>query len=114
MKLLVDEDTQSKRLLRQLEQAGHDVQSVNSLGQNGMTDDEVFALAQQHQRVILTHNCGDFQQICQREKTHCGVVGIFRERVNKFADAAIIAALQKLEDAIPDIADQFQVLNQWK
>ncbi|GHU28580.1 hypothetical protein FACS189497_04400 [Betaproteobacteria bacterium] len=60
MKLLVDEDSQSHRQLEALRAAGHDTLSVAELERNGAPDSELFALAQELQRVLLTHNAADF------------------------------------------------------
>lgn len=46
MKLLVDEDTQARRLLDALCHAGHDVLSVAELGCNVLPDAQVFAHTQ--------------------------------------------------------------------
>lgn len=60
MKLLVDEDSQARRLLDAPRHAGHDVLSVAELGCNGLPDAQVFAQAQAQGRTLLTHNVADF------------------------------------------------------
>ncbi len=66
MKLLVDEDSQARRLLDALRHAGHDVLSVAELGCNGLPDAQVFAQAQAQGRTLLTHNVADFLALAQQ------------------------------------------------
>lgn len=55
MKLLLDENIAPKAK-QLLEQFGHDVESIFSLSQRGLDDPAIFSLAQQHSRVLITHN----------------------------------------------------------
>ena len=54
MRLLVDEDSQSKRLVHLLREAGHDVLTVAEVGLKAHEDAEVFAFAKREERVVLT------------------------------------------------------------
>lgn len=59
MRLFLDENITLKAA--QLFQGyGHDVVSVQSLGLKGITDEEVFNIAQAQNRVLITHNGRDF------------------------------------------------------
>jgi predicted nuclease of predicted toxin-antitoxin system len=54
MRLLLDEDSQWKRLVRLLRDVGHDVQTVTEAGLIARPDAEVLAFARQESRVLLT------------------------------------------------------------
>ena len=60
IKLLINEDSQDKRLVRLLKEAGHDVVTASEAGLMGKPDSEVFQYAMARNHVILTQNCQDF------------------------------------------------------
>lgn len=116
MRLLVDEDTQARRLLDALRQAGHDVLSVAEWGGNGLPDAQVFAHAQHQQRVLLTHNVVDFLALARQAPQHAGVLAIFRDgdprKTMGYAD--IVRAIGALEAAQVPVPAQFHILNHWR
>ncbi len=115
MKLLVDEDTQSDRLLAMLRAAGHDVLSVAELGKNGAADTEIFGLAQQLKRVVLTHNVADFQVLAEKA-THEGLLVIHRgnDFAKNMSREAVVRAISTLEGSGVPIAGQIHSLNHWQ
>lgn len=116
MKLLVDEDTQARRLLDALRHAGHDVASVAELGGNGLPDAQVFALAQDQQRALLTHNVADFLALAQQAEGHAGVLAIFRDGNprNTMGYEQIVRAIGALQAAGLPVQGQFHILNHWR
>jgi predicted nuclease of predicted toxin-antitoxin system len=116
MKLLIDEDSQSHRQIDVLRAAGHDVVSVAELNRNGAPDNEVFSLAQELDRVLLTHNAADFLALARHYGSHAGLIVVFRDgnpRNNMNYDS-IARAVGALESAGVPIRDQVNVLNHWQ
>lgn len=116
MKLLVDEDTQARRLLDALRHAAHDVGSVAELGCNGLPDAQVFAQAQSLGRALLTHNVADFLTLARQAETHAGVLAIFRDGNPRHTmnNEQIVRAIAALQAAGLPIEDQFHILNHWR
>ena len=116
MKLLVDEDSQARRLLDALRQAGHDVQSVAELGDNGLPDAHIFAQAQDLGRTLLTHNVADFLALARQAETHAGVLAVFRDGNPRHTmnHEQIVRAIAALEAAGLPLQDQFHILNHWR
>lgn len=116
MKLLVDEDSQARRLLDALRHAGHDVLSVAELGCNGQPDAQVFAQAQRLGRALLTHNVADFLALARQAEGHAGVLAIFRDGNPRhtMSHAQIVRAIAALEAAGLPLQGQFYILNHWR
>lgn len=116
MKLLVDEDSQARRLLDALRQAGHDVLSVAELGCNGLPDAQVFAQAQSQGRTLLTHNVADFLALARQAGGHAGVLAVFRDGNPRHSMdyEQIVRAIGVLEAAGLHVQGQFHILNHWR
>jgi hypothetical protein len=64
LRLLLDSDLSSHRLVRILEKARHDVLAAGFRDDLKQLDDEIlFAFAQAERRVTITHNTADFPDI---------------------------------------------------
>lgn len=115
LKLLIDEDTQDKVLVRLLRQAGHDVITVNEAGIMSQSDAKVLDYARKADRVLLTLNCRDFQALHTVNPHHPGILAIYQEAnlFKKMGFQAIIKAIANLETADVPIANQFISLNHW-
>ena len=70
LKLLIDEDSQAKRLVNLLQSAGHDVITVNEAGLMSKPDSVVLDYAIHKERVLLTRNCDDFQTLHKINPNH--------------------------------------------
>ncbi|MBN9405618.1 MAG: DUF5615 family PIN-like protein [Burkholderiales bacterium] len=116
MKLLVDEDSQARRLLDALRQAGHDVLSVAELGCNGLPDAQVFAQAQSQGRTLLTHNVADFLALARQAGGHAGVLAVFRDGNPRHTMdyGHIVRAIDALQAAGLPVQGQFHILNHWR
>ena len=116
LELLVDEDTSSKRLVRMLVDAGHDVVTVLSEGLQGSTDQEVLEQARDLERVVLTQNVGDFRELHDADPEHPGILGIFHERdpSGHMTYADIVRAIGNPESSGIEVASEFHVLNVWR
>lgn len=116
LNLLLDEDSQAKYLINLLQSAGHNVLTVNEIGIMGFSDDQVLDYSRQFKRCLLTRNCDDFYALHQANSTHPGIIAIYRDAdVSKnMSYQDIVKALNNLELAGVDLANQFIILNQWQ
>ena len=117
MKLLVDEDTKAKILMKLLRKAGHDVVSTQDLGIDTVEDPDVFAEAQKLGRVMLTKNTEHYLKLHkqQKESGHFGVLAIY-ENANPDKDMSyddIVNAVGNIETAKISLSNNFQSLNTW-
>ena len=63
LRLLLDEDIQAKLLVNLLKKAGHDVLTINDVNLTGQLDPMVLDYARQTNRILLTQNCHDFEDL---------------------------------------------------
>ena len=115
LKFLVDEDTQDKLLIKLLRQAGHEVLSVNEANLMGEDDPIVLNYALRNQRIVLTYNCDDFEELHEASSQHSGIIGIYRDDkyFKNMSFKQIVKAIANLEAAQIPVAGQFVNLNQW-
>ena len=112
----MDEDSLARALLNLLRADGHDVVSIGELKKNGTPDPEVFDLAQLLERVLLSHNAGDFHALHRERPNHRGIIAVHRDadpRKN-MNHAEIAAAIRRLATLQLPIAGNFHVLNHWR
>lgn len=90
MKLLVDEDSQARRLLD--------------------------AQAQNQGRALLTHNVADFLALAQQAGADAGVLAIFRDGNprNTMSHEQIVRAIGALQATGLPVQGQFHILNHWR
>ena len=113
--MLLDEDSQAKYLVNLLQAAGHDVATVNTWDLMNHPDSVVLDAARENERVLLTRNCDDFQQLHQANPEHSGILAVYQdsEASKNMSYQAIVKAIDNLERAEYDLNNQFVVLNQW-
>ncbi len=110
MRLLIDE--YSSAIAVQLRERGRDVQAVTErIELRALPDADLFELAQQEQRSLVTENIDDFSVIAsgydQRGRAHFGLVLAARAsypRGNTRTIGRMTAALDRLLDKHPDDA----------
>jgi predicted nuclease of predicted toxin-antitoxin system len=114
LRLLIDEDSQSKPLVKILREAGHDVVTVNEVEANGQPEPVVLNYARENDRILLTHNCGDFEAIHLENPNHPEILAVYREAApsKNMSSQVIVKALANLEAAMMPLANQFIALNQ--
>lgn len=115
LRLLIDEDTQSKALVQSFRALSHDVLTVNEAGLSGQRDPLVLDFAIRQNRVLLTRNCQDFKVLHLSNLNHPGILGIYQDR-NYGKDMSIkeiARAIANLEKAGIPLANQFIALNHW-
>lgn len=115
LKLLIDEDSQDKVLVRLLREAKHDVVTANESGLMGKADLIVFGYAKDTNRIILTLNCRDFEAIHQSNPVHPGIFAVYQEAnpSKKMSFKDIVRAIANLETVEISLANQFIPLNHW-
>ncbi len=115
LRLLLDEDSQAELLVRLLIAAGHDVLIINEVDLAGSSDDVVLDYAREKNRILLTHNCDDFEDLHKANPSHPGILAIYRNSnlLKNMTFKTIVRAIANLEAANIPIANQFISLNQW-
>jgi len=113
--MLLDEDSQAKYLVNLLQAAGHDVVTVNSVDLMSRPDLVVLDFARQDERVLLTRNCDDFQELHQLNSIHSGVLAVYQDSdpAKNMSYKEIVKAIANLESAGYALRNRFVVLNQW-
>jgi predicted nuclease of predicted toxin-antitoxin system len=113
--LLLDEDSQAKRLVNLLKQASHDVITVNEAGLMSKPDSVVLDYARQEGRTLLTRNCDDFQNLHQLNPVHSGILAVYQhpDPSKTMNYQQIVKAIANLETAEFSSDNQFISLNQW-
>ena len=115
LRLLVDEDSQSKALVSLLREQGHEVVTVSEACLLGARDASVFDFAVREKRVILTHNCTDFRRLHNANSFHHGIICTYEyNRSSKnMSYAQVVHAIANLENSGCVIAGEFIALNVW-
>jgi uncharacterized protein DUF5615 len=120
MRIYLDDDSVSAVLIRLLIQSGHDVQTPANAGLVGDDDSVHLIHAVVEDRVMLSHNHGDFQNlhnlVAQTGGVHPGIFMVRREN-NPHRDMIardIVQAIGNLLAANVPIENQFVILNHWR
>lgn len=104
MKLLLDEQISGKVAVA-LRDRGNDVKAVaESRSLRGLSDPDVFRVAQDEQRAVVTYNIADFvvivRELAQADPSHHGLVLVNSSRLPNGDFGGLISALAAfLEDA---------------
>jgi len=120
MRLYLDEDSASPLLARLLANAGHDVQVPAEVQLGGETDPAQLTHAIRQQRVLLTSNYDDFEElhdlILAAAGHHPGVLVVRQDNdpTRDMTERAIVRAIGNLERSGSAPADSFVILNQWR
>ncbi len=115
LRLLLDEDIQAKLLVILLRKAGHDALTINDVNLTGQLDPVILDYARQTNRILLTQNCQDFEDLHSINPNHPGILAIYHE-ANPSKDMslkAIVKAISNLEAANIPLVNQFIALNHW-
>jgi hypothetical protein len=120
MKLYMDDDMVERLLIHMLRAAGNDVQVPADSGLDGESDAIHMAHAILSDRVLVTGNRDDFQDLHDLILTagghHAGVVTICKDndRRRDMSPRAIVRAIANLDASGFDLHDQLQILNNWR
>jgi hypothetical protein len=120
MRLYLDDDSTSALLVRLLRQAGHDVRLPAEIGTAGEDDAVHLTHAVLEDRVCLSHNYDDFEDLHNLALAlrghHPGIL-VVRKDNNPRRDLAprgIVRAVGKLLATGVDLKNHFYVLNHWR
>ena len=120
MRLYLDEDSSSTSLVQSLRRERHDVETALESGLRGAWDPIQLIQAIQRNRVILTRNYCDFEDLhnllAVSGGKHPGIIVIRRDddpRRN-MSVRAITRAIGKIEAANLELANQYVILNPWQ
>jgi len=120
MRLYLDDDSASVLLAHLLHQAGHDVQRPVDAGIAGEDDAVHLAHAARQDRVFLTHNYHDFENLHDLVVAvggrHRGILVIRKDNDPRrdLTIRGIVRAIGKLLSAGVGIANEYIVLNHWR
>jgi predicted nuclease of predicted toxin-antitoxin system len=113
--MLLDEDSQAKYLVNLLQATGHDVVTANAVDLMNRPDSVVLDFARRNERVLLTRNCNDFQELHQANPLHSGILAVYQgsDASKNMNYQEIVKAIVNLEATEYALKNQFVVLNQW-
>lgn len=115
LRLLLDEDSQARRLVELLRARGHDVLTVGESGQAGAADSAVLNIATDTDRVLLTRNCADYLALHEQGATHGGILCVYQDSnpAKAMCYEDIACALMNLERSEVRLNGVFLALNAW-
>jgi predicted nuclease of predicted toxin-antitoxin system len=120
MRIYVDEDLAAGLLVRLLQNAGHDVAAPAGAGMLGRSDAAQFTFAIHENRVCLTGNYDDFEElhflVREASGSHPGILVVRQDNdpARDLTPKGIVAAMRKLEAASVPVANEFTILNHWR
>lgn len=112
MKLLLDEQISGK-VAERLRNRGHDVAAAtDDPALRGLRDPDLFEVAQQQGRALVTYNRADFEPIVRgyaaENREHCGLVVVHPMRFPSWESARLAAGLVSLLEG-PNLGKSFLV-----
>lgn len=93
-KLLLDEGIFPRESLRRINSRYNIKHIKHDLNQGGITDKEVYEIANQQKRIIITYNIDDFKQLAILNK-NTGVIGITHDLTPDQLDTKLNSLLSK-------------------
>lgn len=114
LRLLLDENCESKWLADRLKKAWHDVACLKDLAAKGTVDEVVLDVAKQHDRVLYTRD-RDFVEIASRAAEHSGIILEFlTDTPRDMTVRQIVDALKRLEKRYADLSNQLISINSFR
>ena len=120
MRLYLDDDSIAVVLVRLLRQAGHDLLLPSEAGLSGDSDAVHFEHAIREQRVLLSKNHDDFEDLHRLVMTstghHPGILIIRQDNdpARDMTPRGVAAAIDRFERSGIPPEDNFYVLNHWR
>lgn len=116
LRIYLDDCSYSKQLTAKLRAAGHDVRTPVEAGTLGLPDGEHLQRAINEARVLITHNCSDFEQLHLEITEHAGIIGIYQDNdpTRDMSYDDIVGALSNLLASGMQLENAFHVLNAWR
>jgi hypothetical protein len=115
-KIYLDDCAHDKGLVRQLEQAGHQVVTPTQASTTGRADDVHFRYAIEHGLVLLTKNPDDFLELHDKDSSHPGILVVYQDNDpnRDMNHTDIVRAIANLVNAGVALPGTVQVLNAWR
>jgi len=120
MRLYLDEDLESRDLVRALRKAGHDFQIPLEVGMTGENDTVQLTYAVREDRVFLTGNYEDFEElhhlVLQCGGSHPGIFTIRKDndRRRDMKPHQIVRAIANIESFLETTQGGIFCLNEWQ
>jgi predicted nuclease of predicted toxin-antitoxin system len=120
MRLYLDENIASRKLVALLLKAGHEVTTVAEVGMIGKSDPKQLTFTIQQNYVLLTRNDEDFGELHELVRTsgggHPGILTVCSDNDPKrdMKPPDIVRAIAKLEAAGVPIVNELHILNHWR
>lgn len=116
LRLYLDDCSYSKRLTAKLRAAGHDVVTPIERGTSGLPDRDHLQHAIADRRIVVTHNCSDFEELHRETVMHPGIVAIYQDNDPRrdMSHDDIVCALQNLQASSTPLENAFHVLNAFR
>jgi hypothetical protein len=114
MDILLDEDSESHRLVTLLQGSGHTVLTVTDLKLVGEEDEVILAHAKAEDRVLLTKNAKDFVALHKASTDHPGIMVHYPERGAALPSVVVVTAINLVEVSGIPVAGNLIVLNQFR
>jgi hypothetical protein len=115
LRLLLDEDSQARRLVELLRARGHGVLTAGESNQAGAPDSAILNMAADTGRVLLTRNCADYLALHEQGAAHGGIMCVYQDsnppKAMRYKDIA--CALMNLERSKVPVDGVFLALNAW-
>lgn len=120
MRLYLDDDSASLLLTRLLRRAGHDVQLPADVGLSGEDDSVHLAHAARQDRILLSHNYHDFENLHDLVAAvggrHPSILVVRKDNDPRrdLQAPGIVRAITKLLSSGVAIANEYIILNHWR
>jgi predicted nuclease of predicted toxin-antitoxin system len=120
MNLFIDEDSVQTLLVRLLGQAGHDLITSLDVGLGGHADAMRLIRAIRENRVLLSHNHDDFEDlhllIKEAKGSHPGIFIIRKDNdpARDMSPRGIVHAIDKFSKSGAPLVNEFVILNHWR
>ena len=120
MRLHLDEDVASRDLVRALVKSGHDVTTPISVDLMGESDPAQFTFAIREDRICVTANYGDFEELHDLVKecggSHPGILTLRsdNDRHRDMKPGQIVNAIKNLQKILSSVRDRVVCLNEWR
>ena len=93
-KLLLDEGLYSRKSLKRINSRYNIRHIKHDLNKGGITDDEIYQIACEQKRIIITYNIDDFKKLAIKSK-ETGVVGVTQGLTPEQLDIRLNSLLSK-------------------
>ncbi len=120
MRLYLDEDTASRDLVRALTKAGHDVTTPRHADLMGESDTLQLTHAVREDRVCVTANARDFQQlnnlVIQCGGSHPGIFTLRsdNDRRRDMKPGQVVTAIKNVATILSSVRNHVICLNEWR